>query len=1101
MLCSWVQTGRRGVILGLLALAFGAGTVWAQTGSIEGTVRSGVTNEPLANARVSVVGRNNLTATTDARGFYRITNVPPGTYAVRGALVGYTPVTVSNLSVTANLPAAANMVMSTAVVSLEEVVVTGTVGETKRADLPFTVATVRTEDLPVPQMDALSQLQGKVAGAMVMSNTGRPGAAPTILLRGATSIDATGRSQEPLYVVDGVILGSAMVDLDALDIESVEIVKGAAAASLYGSRAASGVIQIKTRRGANMPVEQVRFTMRTEYGTNQLPAQFDLTKHHEFLMNSAGTKFIDGATLAECDYLFCSRLILAGQTRGSTPADSARNQWNTYQDQTWPGTTYDQVKRFFTGGNVAQQYVAAEGRSGNTNFHLSWTNLRQKGVMVGQDGETRNTFRLNVDQAIGKFDLGGSAFYSTSKVDASGGYLFDITRMPSGVDLTQLNQCPPAPLTCKAWQQPRILANGTQDPHDYYLQPDPFNNESANPLYSINNDDNFENRGRFLGSLNARFQLTPWATVTGQASYDRLDYRRQNYVFKGYKTTTTSPTTNNGNMLQRFERTQAFNASADLTLQHTFGDLSTRTQFRYLAEYDDFDFSQASGNTFAVADVPTLGTLDPNTISATSGLQPVRSDGYFGITNLVYKDRYIVDGLVRNDGSSLFGPDARRQWYYRIAGAWRIGQDLRINGLDELKVRSAYGTAGGRPSFAAQYETYTVSSGQLSPVQLGNKNLKPEFSKELESGIDLLVAGRVGLTVNYATTTTDDQILQVPLSGFSGFSSQWQNAGTLQSKTWEASLDLGLVQTRNLSWTAKFLFDRTRSIITKLNTNVPPFTYGVNGQGLGDVFYARQGEQIGTFYGKKYATSCDDLLGKLPCDQFAVNDDGLLVWVGSGGSLSTPQWGTTGPSFGFKGQNQSLHWGTPVIGWGLDRVTGDTTNFLPIGKTMPDFHFSVANTLRVSGISLYGLLEWTQGIDVYNEPQQWAVFRNRAGIQDQSAKTDKKPLGYYNDLYGIAGLAPVNYFVQDASFAKLRELSLSYRFSREQLARIAFLRPFDALSINLIGRNLLTFTDYNGYDPEVGRGGGDVGSAAIARVDGYDYPNFRTFTAAIQVTF
>lgn len=1104
MLYSWVQPGRRGAILGLLALVFAPGWALAQAGNIAGTVRNSITTDAVAGIRVTVVGTD-LTATSGGDGRYLIPSVPPGTYQVRATGVGFRAAIFTNVNV-ANLPVTLNIELQPAVVSLEEVVVTGTVGETEKAKLPFTVATVKTEDLPVPQLDALSQIQGKVAGAIVMTNTGRPGASSSILLRGATSIDASGRSQEPLYVVDGVILGSSMVDLDALDIESIEIVKGAAAASLYGSRAASGVIQIKTRRGSALSAENIRFTLRTEYGTNQLPGEFDLTKHHEFKMNADGTKFVDSKGL-ECDYIYCQNaLVLKGQWAGTGTA----NQWNTFQDQVWPGQTYDQVKRFFTGGNMAQQYAAAEGRSGNTNFHASWTNLRNEGVMQGQNGESRNTFRVNVDQAIGKFDIGSSAFYSSGKVDGSNGPIFDLTRMPAGVDLLMLNHCPPAPASCKAWQQPRLLPDGTQDPNDVWLQPDTFNGESPNPLYSMLNHDTWEYRGRFLGSATGRFTPTSWLTLTAQASYDRLDYKYQNYVFKGYKTTTPSPTTNNGNMSQSYSRTQAFNASADVTLTHAFGDLATRTQFRYLGEYDDYDWTSAGGNTFAVADVPTMSNLNPATISASSGLQPVRADGYFGITNLVYRDRYILDALVRNDGSSLFGPDARRQWYYRVAGAWRLGQDLNISGLDELKLRSAYGTAGGRPNFAAQYETYSVSAGQVSPVTLGNKNLKPEFSKEWESGVDLLLWGRFGLTGNYAVTTTDDQILQVPLSGFWGFSSQWQNAGTLQSKTWEGTLDLGLVQTRNVTWTARILFDRTRSVITKLNPNVPPFTYGVGGQGLGDVFYARAGEQIGTYYGTKYATSCADLLGALPCEDFAVNDDGLLVWVGSGGSLSNPQWGTNGPRFGFQGQLQQLHWGSPVIGWGIDRVTGDTTNFLPVGKSMPDFHLAASQTLRLGGFSIYGLLEWTQGIDVYNQPQQWAVFRNRAAIQDQYGKPDsiggaanpaKKPMGYYNDLYGVAGLRIVNYFVQDASFAKLREVSLSYRLSRDQLERIPFLRPFEAVSLNLIGRNLLTFTNYIGYDPEVGRGGGDTGSAAIARVDGYDYPNFRTFSAALQVTF
>jgi hypothetical protein len=241
----------------------------------------------------------------------------------------------------------------------------------------------------------------------------------------------------------------------------------------------------------------------------------------------------------------------------------------------------------------------------------------------------------------------------------------------------------------------------------------------------------------------------------------------------------------------------------------------------------------------------------------------------------------------------------------------------------------------------------------------------------------------------------------------------------------------------------------------------------------------------------------------MDCSEFAVNDDGLLVWVGSGGSLDSPQWGMTGPTFGFNGQNRTLEWGSPFVGWGLDGMTGDTTNYVPIGKTTPDYHLGLSTTYRWGGLSLYGLLEYYPGITVYNQPQQWAVFRNTAGIEDQSGVPEgqKKPVGYYERLYGVVGLTPVNFFVQDASFAKMREVRLSYRLSRDQLQNVAFLRPFEGISLSLIGRNLLTFSNYNGYDPETGRGGGGTGSAALARVDGYDYPNFRSITAAIEVNF
>jgi TonB-linked SusC/RagA family outer membrane protein len=1105
---SWLYWSSRGAVLAALALFLGTGVLLAQTGSIEGTVRNAQTASPISGTRVSVRGTE-LAATSNQNGYYRIDGVPVGTHDLQAVTLGFNAVTVTNAVVTANRSLTVNIEMLPAVINLDAVVVTGVIGETQRAKLAFTVDQIKTADLPVPQVDPISALQGKVAGAVIMRGGAQPGQAPTILLRGPTSINASGRSQDPLYVVDGVILGSSIVDMDALDIENIEIIKGAAAASLYGSRAASGVVQITTRRGSTLAAEEIRFTARAEYGFNQLPRKMPLADKHAFLMNADGTKFIDGNG-NECDWLTCPTVQPAGQGAGT--GESA-GEWNTYMNQAWPGTTYDQVDRFFDGGNFGQYYVSAEGRTGGTNFHASYSNLREEGIMTGQEGQWRNNFRVNVDQRLGDaFKIGASAFYSRGKVDNNGGSLFDLTRMPAGADLLALNQCP-ASGSCPAWAQPRMIASGDstiQDPNDVYMNPDPFNNESPNPLYSLLNLETYGYRGRFQSSGNVRWRPLSWLSFDGNVSYDRLDYKSQNYRFKGYKDIRNSASQMGGGISRSHSLTEAFNWSLDATLSRRFGDLATRTQFRYLAEYDDYESTNVGGSYMTVADVPVIDNLDPAYVTGGSYINAVRADGYFAITNFEYKDRYIVDALVRNDGSSLFGPDARRHWYYRLAGAWRLSEDLRIPGFDELKLRAAYGTAGGRPNFEAQYETYSVGSGTVTPVTLGNRNLEPEYSKELELGTDMLLAGRVALTLTYAQTSTENQILLVPLPAYAGFSQQWRNAGTLDSKTFEATLDVQAVQTRDVTWTFKVLFDRTRQEITELN--VPAFTYGAYGGNSADLFYARPGEALGTMYGVRFARGCEDLLGQLGganCltsagGEFEVNDDGLLVWVGSGGSLSNPQWGSTGPSFGFKGTARSLRWGSPIRGWGVDAVTNDTTDFLPVGTTVPDFHMSFGTTLRWKNLSVYGMLEWTPGFDLYNLPMQWAVFRNYSAIQvqpDGAPLEEQKPQGYYNQLYGLVGLGIDNYFVQNGSFAKLREVSVRYRFDRAQLASVPFLRAFDGIAISLIGRNLLTFTKYQGYDPETGESGGEVGSAAVARTDGYNYPNFRTFTAALEVNF
>jgi len=1104
------------VVLAALALLFGAAPLLAQTGSIEGTVRNARTSEPVAGARVIIV-ETTFSAVTNQNGFFRIENVPVGAHTLQALVLGYQSQTFTNARVTAGLPVTVNFQLTPAVINLDAVVVTGVVGATQKAKLPFTVDQISSEDLPVPQTDALSAIQGKIAGAQIVRPSGRPGTAPQVLLRGPTSINASGRSQEPLYVVDGVILGSDLVDIDALDIENIEVVKGAAASSLYGSRAAAGVIQITTRRGSSLPEGQIRFSVRSEFGQNQLPGRYDTNQSHYYALNAAGTAFVDDRGNTDCQFLEmvgggrCGSPIYAGQKDSVGTADA----WNTYVSQPWPGATFDQVAENFRHGVDWSQYVAAEGRSGGTNFHASYSNSKQQGVLPGQTGFIRNNFRVNVDQALGQtVRVGASSMYSQSREDLQQGDIFGITRMPAGSDLHTLNSldycAEPDPADCPLWMVPRMIPDPNnpgafiQDPNDVYMQPDPTNREEQNPLYNPLNLENIGHRGRFLGSANVRVSPVSWMSFDGQVSYDRLDYNSHYYRFKGYKSIDPSTSTQGGGVSRSHSITEAFNASANVTFRYRFGgDLNTTTQFRYLAEYDNYESTNAGGSRMAAAGVPTISNLDPDYLSAGSSFQKERADGYYALTNLDYKDRYIVDAMVRNDGSSLFGPDSRRAWYYRIGGAWRVSQDVAIPGVDELKLRYALGTAGNRPRFTAQYETYSVSGGVVSPVALGNDSLKPEQSTEQEMGIDLLMAGRVALTLNYARTKTTNQILQVPLPGFSGFGSQWQNAGTLSSKSFEATLDLQLVQSRTVGWSVRVLFDRTTNTIDSLA--VPAYTTGVGGQGLGGIFFVRQGEAVGTYYGKIHASSCDDLVGLADCSEFRVNSDGLLVWTG-GEDLTAANWGTsrTDP-FGMNGVNQTLYWGTPFAGWGVDPISGDTTQYLPLGKGIPDYNMSFSTTLRWGGLSIYGLIDMSRGFDVYNQPQQWALFStNGTGLMDQQDVQDnlQKPLGYYNALYqATGGLSPSSYFIQDGSYAKLREVSVRYRFSRDQLASVGFLRAFDGLSISLIGRNLLTWTPYNSYDPEVGRGGGGVGSAAIARVEGFDYPNFRTYTAAIEVNF
>ncbi len=1055
----------------LAASALFAQSAAAQTGAVSGTVVSAQTGEPLSAAQVSIEGTG-LGALTQSNGKFLITRVPAGTYRVNIILIGFAS-TSAQVAVAGGSTAVVDVRMTPQAISLSEIVVTGVAGATQRTKLPFDVAQVRIGDLPIPTANAASTLQGKVAGAQVVAGSGRPGEAPSILLRGVKSLDASGRDQEPLYIVDGVILGSSLVDLDALDIQSIEVVKGAAAASLYGSRAGAGVIQIRTKRGQEAGDDQVLYTLRNEYGASELASKAPMLLSEKHPYQTSGGKFVDRDG-SLCDWLDCE-----------APKETGTSPWNTYRDQAWPGQTWDQVDRFFTGGNYLQSNLSVEGRSGRTNFHVSASHLGQDGIIRFTPGFERNNFRVNVDQAVVEnLTVQTTAFYSRSSQavpnEANGGVFFDLTRVPAGVDL---------------------LAEDPDEPGELRLLMNPVDSESENPLYTLKKYSQMQYRSRFMGSGNVRYSPLSWLDVDANFSFDRLDNDTEYFREKGYRCYEPCPSLANGTLYKYRSRNEAMNTSITASTRWQISDrIMNRTQVRYLYEDDDYQWFDTYGYGFAVKNVPTFTNINRDNLEADSYLETVRADGYFLITNFDIYDKYVVDALVRNDGSSLFGADQRRQWYYRLGTAWRVSQEdfFNVPGVDELKFRYSFGTAGGRPRFSAQYEVYDVSGGRISPVTLGNRNLKPEFSSEHEAGLDVgLFNYKAVASLTYAQTTTKDQILPVPQPSYTGFRTQWRNAGTIESKTWEATLDLRLMEQSNFNWTAKVLFDRTRSTISELY--VPPFTYGVTGQNLGEVFYARSGEKVGTFYGYIFARKCEDLGTGADCGEFEVNDDGFLVWTGGSG-FATPKWGTPGPMV----NGNATMWGTPFPGVCTDRTTGEESIYCEVGNTMPKYNLGISTNVTWRGVNMYALVSRSSGFSIFNQVLEWAHFKRLTGLYDQDASLpaeQKKPMGYYDGWYGTPGLGPDNIFVEDGTYTKLREVSLSYRMNEDQLAGIPGLSRFRGLDLSVTGRNLYTWTNYRGYDPEVGKTGGDTGSAAIAKVDGYSYPNFRTYTAAVSLIF
>lgn len=1071
------KKGGGGGLALLLTFLFAATPAASQTGTITGVVRDVATGQTLESALVRLDGAESGVL-TNQDGRYLVIGVSAGTHELTVTVIGYGDETVS-ANVVAGETTVLDVELTGQAIRMQDLVVTGVARATPRVKLPFTVEKVDVASAPVTAVSAESFLVGKVPGVKVVRGSGQPGTTGDILLRAATSI--TG-DQSPLVIIDGVISNTAFDDLSSLDIESIEVVKGAAGASLYGSRAANGVVQIRTKRGSGFGGRDYsRIIVTNDVGQDRMYGRIALSQNHPWKLDASGN-LIDVAGNVISDIT---------DPDVNNPDLNGESVHTSFQDGAWPSQypAYDQLERIFSPGSFMTNAAATEGRNGSTNYRASFSRNVQTGVLPDfHDGFGRKAFRLNVDHEVrDNLNVSLSTAYSQrNREDFWDTPWYEITFMPPYVDLLA--------------RDPSSIGKRHCPPQGcLYVHPDPINSGNVdNPLYNLELIDYKDRLQTITASANIRWTPLAWMDIEGLIGMDRNSRAETNVIPAGLEQINSDPQLGYYSKYQ--DHDQDVNAEVTLSVNKAFGDLATRTRVRYSQENSAYDQFRGEGEDFLAADIPRLNNLDPETHSANSWLSEVVAENYYLISALDYKGKYILDGMVRRDGSSLFGENERWHTYGRGSAAWRLSQESwwPFDDVNEFKLRYSLGSAGRRPYFWAQYETYSVSGGTITPVTLGNKDLRPQKTLEAEYGLEMVLFNRVNMGVTYADVVSSDQILSVPLPKAGGFTSQWQNAGTLESSTLEGFLEAPIIETENMGWSVRVNVDRTRQQITELNR--PPYRQAF--------FYYREGEVFGAFYGAKWARSCAELPAGAPCDQFQVNDDGLLVWTGSSNY-------TDGISSGLWGTNSAGQTGDDVFGWGQPvRVFGECEtrrqggpgckDFLYMGNTTPDVNVSLMNNFRWKGLNLYVLLDGEFGADIYNRTRQWAYRDNRSGDQDQAGKAEgmKKPVSYYQTLYNTNAVN--DWFVEEGSFVKVREVSVRYSVNPDWLDSV-FGGRVTGVDVNLIGRNLFTFTNYRGYDPEVGTSdpsdGDNGGSDVIGRIDSYAYPNFRNFSASLEVIF
>jgi TonB-linked SusC/RagA family outer membrane protein len=1115
----------------------------AQTAVITGKITSEF-GQPVDQANVYI---NDLTISvpTNAQGAYTIT-IPAARVSgqqvnLRVRAIGYQP-GLRPIRITAGTQTQ-DFTLKQDINRLNEVVVTGTVGEgTERSKVPFAITRLTTEDIPVPALDPIQALEGKVSGVRIASANGRPGSSPEILMRGPTSINAQGRSQSPLFVVDGIVLNVGSFDeLGGLDIESVEVVKGAAGASIYGATAANGVIVIKTKRGAAQ--DGVRFNARSEYGVNDVNSfRYRMPLFSAMQLDETGSRFcVRGAGgVAPCSRTVnwmseilrvnsistdTTRTAMGIQFGAATISAAGGEFLNVFEANPWPGQRFDPMASLVTPQPTTLNSLDASGRVGGVRFFASGSYTSDEGAIRELSGQQSRRGRVNLDyEPRHDATVSISTLYDRSTTDLHTNSL--------GLFGTILRGAKPGTdyLARDSLGRPLLVgAMGTL-------------NGGGSLLYNQENEIWYRVSNRFLGSATASYFPSDWITFDGTFGYDTRTRADRDFIAKGYRTTSISPNTNlgNGSIGDRTEEALNGGLGASLRKQLT-KDLNGKLSVRGTYEQDQILASSGSGAQFVVKDVFTLSNLSTS-ITATSSEQTIKRAGAFAGATAEYKDRYIIDGTFRYDGSSLFGSGNRWAPFGRVSGVWRLSEEpfFHVPHLSDFRLRASHGTAGNSPRFDAQYETYNCSATGCQLGQAGNPLLKPETTAETEVGTDLTLFDRLGLVFTFVDSKTKNQILPAPTPTSFGFGTQWQNAGTLASRTFEAEANLPVVSRRNFTWTMKGTWDRTRTWISDLF--VPSFFgTGGTGQGTGSFFFftandstscqqreSRSGclptdnlalNRYGNIWGRAFYKGCSTLPSSVQADcgegkSFQVNDEGWVVWVGAGNSwkdgITRNLWQTKLPA-ALSPWNQPLSFGHPIVMRPLRGQQGEGSGELHIvGNVMPDFRLTWNNTISYKRLTLYGLLDGTFGQYVYNQGLQWGLLDLSSAEFDQGGKSVEtaKPIGYTWRVgpaeagQGSGGfydmLGPNNNSTEKASYAKIREASITYHFG-------ALPRMGGDWTLGVVGRNLYTFTNYHGYDPETGQCSSDAtcvtGSAILNAVDAFDFPTLRRFTVTLSTRF
>jgi TonB-dependent starch-binding outer membrane protein SusC len=1010
---------------------------------------------PLPGVAIKIEGTS-TGVLTDATGNYSITLPTPSAELVF-SFMGY-----DAQKIKADGTAPLNVKMVPASMSLNEVVVVG-YGTQKRKDLTGAVAQVKSEDLLKTSVIGFDQaIQGKMAGVQVTNNSGAPGDSRSIRIRGVGSINGT---NEPLYIIDGVPYG----DLNAInvnDIERIDVLKDAAAASIYGSRASNGVVLVTTKRGQK-----------------GLAVSFDAVAG----VQSVGKKIklLNGSQFAE---LANENLVNGGMVPNpmwSNPSTVQDNDWQSALFQPAPMQNYN-------------LNISGGGEKVITMFSFGY--LDQGGIIVGS-AYKRYTARLNTDINVTKHLKAGitlnGAFGQKHNIDEGG----DMSAINAA-----LYMAPTTPIKSSSEGLFGLNPNGSQDPngnsfysyegyvyHTRFAGINYFPQNVANPVgiwdKYLSNENTTQN---ILASTYAELEV-----IKGLKIRSTMNLTFGNNYSEYYRKPSPDALTqmaqlaSNSQFNEGWSQSNQWNWVNTISYTKSFG----KHNISAIAGTDALQGKSNYANINTVKAPPDMRSIDASEVS-TRVVSGTPSDygllSYFGRASYDYEGKYLISGTIRKDGSSNFGPDNKYGTFASGSIGWRISQEnfmKSIEFINDLKLRASYGTVGNQniPAFKylSTYTTegglyqYTIGSGK-SPVigiyqdNFGDPNIHWEKSSQMDIGFDLsIMKSKLAFSFDYYDKKLEDLLGYFPVPGYTGVfgSTLLKNGFSMENKGIELTGDFReTVGQVDFSVGANFAYLDNQ--ITKLTDNQGAYvtqSISLNGHDGGAITQTAVGGRIGTFLG--YVT------------------DGIVQNEAQAAASFIP--GLKPGDRLYKDMNHDGKFNSD------DRVA--------LGNGLPKYTFGFNLKVNYMGFDVSAFFHGQAGVQIANMLYGSIYdmrYHNSTGIVNCSSDIMGRWTGEgtSNTLPRNDYLAPFqNYwfselYIQNGSFLRLDNLQIGYSLKDNLLkkAGLSYLRFY------LAGQNLITFSKYTGYDPEIGSQGKNV---LMTGADMGRYPVARMISIGLNLKF